>query len=114
MIQQRLVADVDLIPLQHRRHGDDHGKFLGIALEVVGHGQHGLVVLPHEDDLRRLVEQLRVRLSHVETAEGEQRLARPGERDDQAAARVIRFMGQPRMGRNTGFGAGGGVSGVVG
>ena len=82
MIQERFVADMDLFPFQYRWHRHDYGELFGIPLEVVGHRQHCLVLVPDEHDLRRLVKEFSVRLSHVEAAEGGERLAGPGERDD--------------------------------
>jgi len=83
MVQQRLVADVDLILLKDRRHRDDDRELLGITLEVVRHREHSLVVLSHQDDLRGLVEQLRISLRDVETAEREEIRAMPGGPGDQ-------------------------------
>ena len=83
MIQQRLVADMDLILLKDHRHRDDDRELLGITLEVVRHRQHSLIVLAYEDDLRSLVEQLRVSLRDVETAEREESRATPGGPHDQ-------------------------------
>ena len=70
MVEQRLVADVDLLPLEHGRHRDHHRELLRVALEVVGHGEHGAVAVAHQRDLRGLVEELRVGLGDVEAAEG--------------------------------------------
>ena len=69
MIDDFLVADVDLALFDERRHRDDDGEFLRIAFEVVHHGDHGLVVVADEHDLRRLVENFRVGLGDVKAAE---------------------------------------------
>jgi hypothetical protein len=34
------------------------------------HGQYGLVALAHEHNLRRIIEELGVRTSHIKTAKG--------------------------------------------
>jgi len=73
VLDQRAIADPDLALLQHRRHRHHDGELLGIALEVVGHGQHALVLVAHEHDLRGLVEELAVGLGDVEAAEGQHR-----------------------------------------
>ena len=54
---------------------------LVVALEVVRHRDDGLVVVADEHDLRRLVEELRVRLGDVEAAECQD--CWRGERDDE-------------------------------
>ena len=70
VLQHGLVAHVDLLPLDERRDGDDHRELLEIAPKVVGHRDDRAVAVPHEHDLRGLVEQLGVGLGHVEAAEG--------------------------------------------
>ncbi len=79
VIDERLLADVDLLAREECRYGNDHGEFLRLALEVVRHGHHGAIAVANQHDLRRLVEQLRIRLRHVETAEAEDRRRRPGD-----------------------------------
>ena len=80
VIDERLVADVDLIPFNQRGHGNHQGKFLGAAPEIIGHGEHGPVSIPHQHHFGRPVEEFGVHLGHVEPAEakdgaGEQRQA---------------------------------------
>ena len=69
MVDDFLVADVDLPAFDQRRHRYHHGKLFGIAFEIIDHGNHGLVVLARQHDLRRFVEDLGVGLGHVEAAE---------------------------------------------
>ena len=76
MLDDRPLAHVDLPLLEEGGHGHDDGELLGIALEVVGHGEHGLILVPRQDNLRCLVEQLGVGLGDVEAAEGEHRRRR--------------------------------------
>jgi hypothetical protein len=83
MIEKCLVTDVNLSLLQHNRHGNDDGELFRVAAKIVGHRQHGSIALTDEHDLRRLVEQLRVRLRHVKAAECEKRLAVPCHHDCQ-------------------------------
>src|SRR5882672_4865852 len=95
MIQQRLVADMDLILLQHGWHRDDYRELLRIPLEVVRHRQHRLIVLAHQDDLRGFVEQLRVSLRDVETAEREESRAMPGGPSDEGRDQNQSFHASP-------------------
>src|SRR5262249_55961175 len=74
MLENRAIADVDLLALEYGRDRHDDGELLQVSAEVVGHREHGLVVATDEHDLRRLVEELRVRLRDVEAAEGERRV----------------------------------------
>ncbi len=69
VLDERPLADVDLPARQERRHGNDDGELLRVAVEVVRHRQDRAVAVPHEDDLRGAVEELRVALGHVEAAE---------------------------------------------
>jgi hypothetical protein len=74
MVDERLVADVNLLALQHRRHRNDDRKLLGIATEVIRHRQHRAIAVAHQHDLRGAVEQLRVGARDVEAAERDQRV----------------------------------------
>lgn len=65
MLQERRITHVDLFPSQHRRDRDEHGEFFGGTAKVVGHRDHGLVVVSHHHDLGGLVEQLGVGLRHT-------------------------------------------------
>ena len=69
VVDDGLVADVDLVARQQRGHRDDDGEFARVALEVVRHGDHGAVAIPCEHHLRGAVEQCGVRLGDIETAE---------------------------------------------
>src|SRR5262249_54715346 len=68
MIDNLLVADMDLILFDQCRNRNNYCKLFWIALEVVDHVDHGLIVLPGQNDLRRLVEDLRVGFRYVEAA----------------------------------------------
>ena len=70
MIDQGLVGDVDLPAGEKGGDGDDDGKLFQIALEVVRHGEDGVIFVAHQNDLGGLIEQLGVRLGDVEAAEG--------------------------------------------
>ena len=93
VIDERLVADVDLLALQERRHRNDDGELLQVALEVVGHRHHRAIAVAHQHDLRGLVEQLGVGLGDVEAAEAEQRRRRPGDqrRERRRRTRVVSY-----------------------
>ena len=64
-LQEDLVADEPDVPgvdamgrrlrLRPGPAGPMDGERLGIALEVVGHGEHGLILVPRQDNLRCLV-----------------------------------------------------------
>ena len=69
VLEQPAVADVDLLALQHRGHRHHQGELGERPAVVVAHGEHGAVSVAHQRHLRRLVEQLGVRLSHVESTE---------------------------------------------
>ena len=69
MIDHFLIADVDLAALDQGRNGDYHSKLFRIAFKVVDHGDHGLVVLARQDDLRCFVKNLGVGFGDVKTAE---------------------------------------------
>ena len=69
MLEELAVPDVDLIALEHGRHRNHQGELGQRAAVVVAHGEHGAVPVTHQRDLRGFVEQLRVRLPHVEAAE---------------------------------------------
>ena len=96
MLHERLVADVDLILLQHCRHGHDDRELLRISAEVVRHRQDGAVSVANEHDLRRLVEQLGVSFGYVETAKGAERRAPPREARGQSGCRNQSFHVSPR------------------
>ena len=84
VLEERPLADVDLPARQEGRDGHDDGELLRVALEVVGDRHDRAVAVPHEDDLRGAVKELRVALGHVEAAEREGRTAR---REEQQEAR---------------------------
>ena len=90
MVDEGLVADVDLLALQHRRHRNDDGKLLRVAPEVVGHRQHRAIAVAHQHHLGGAVEQLRVGARDVEAAEGGKRIREQQdahcERDDEQEA----------------------------
>ena len=77
VIDERLLADVNLLAFEECRHGNHNGKFPRRPLEVIRHGHHGAIAISDEHDLRRLVEQFRIRLRHVEATEREDRRRRP-------------------------------------
>ena len=87
MVDERPVADVDLLAPQERRHRHDDGELLQAALIVVGHRQHRPIAVAHEHDLRGAVEQLGISLGDVEAAEAKERRRRP---DDQRCERECR------------------------
>src|SRR5262249_10929533 len=86
MIYERLVAHVDLFPLEKRGNGNDDRELLDGALEVARHRHHGAVAIPHQYDLRCAIEQLRVGLADVEPAEPGDRRARPREAEREGHA----------------------------
>ena len=69
-LEQRLVADMDLLAFEHLGHGNDQRELPWIALVVVEHADHGALAVAHQDDLGGLVEQPGVGLADVEAAEG--------------------------------------------
>src|SRR5207237_9071579 len=69
MRDERTVTHADLSLFEHGRHRHDDREFFRIAFEVVRHRDDGLVLVPHENDLRGLIEELRVGLRDVEAAE---------------------------------------------
>ena len=69
MIDQRFVGDMNLSALDRSRHRDDHGEVARAALEVVGHGHDGPVLIADDDHLRGAVEDLGVAFRDVEAAE---------------------------------------------
>src|SRR5262249_34054576 len=82
MIDDRLLADVNLLALEERRHRDHDCEFFQVPLEVVRHRHHRAVAVADQHHLRGLVEQLRVGLRDVEAAEAEDRRRRPrGDRE---------------------------------
>ena len=68
MVDDFLIADMDLTFFDQCRNRDNHGKLFRIPFEVVDHGDDCLIVLPDQDDLRSLVKDLGVGLSDVEAA----------------------------------------------
>ena len=74
MIQQGLLTHVNLFSGQKSRHGNDHGKFLGVAFEIAGHGEDRAVLVAYDDHLRSLVEEPDVPLRNIEAAKWEGRL----------------------------------------
>lgn len=69
MVDDFLIADMDLASFDERRYGNHHGKLFRIAFEVVNHGDDCFIVLANQDNLRRLVKNLRIGFRDVETAE---------------------------------------------
>src|SRR5215831_17014035 len=68
MIDNLLVADMDLILFDQCRNRNNYRILFWISLEVVDHGDDRLIVLPSQNDLRGLVEDLRVGFRDVEAA----------------------------------------------
>src|SRR5262249_36169901 len=68
MIDNLLVADMDLTFFDQCRNRNNYRKLFWISLKVVNHGDDGLIVLPDQNDLRRLVEDLRVGFRDVKAA----------------------------------------------
>src|SRR5262249_60752437 len=87
MLENRAIADVNLLALEYGWDRHDDGELLQVSAEVVGHREHGLVVATDEHELRRLVEELRVRLRDVEAAEGERRVGREQREEQRRDAR---------------------------
>jgi hypothetical protein len=77
VVDERPIADVNLLAPQERRHRNDDGEFLQRSLKIVGHRHHRSVAVANENDLRGLVEQFRIGLSDVEAAEAKQGRRRP-------------------------------------
>jgi hypothetical protein len=50
-LEHAALAHVDLIALDHGRDGDDDRKLLGIAPEIVRHGEDGPVLVASQHDL---------------------------------------------------------------
>jgi hypothetical protein len=82
VLDEGAVGDPDLPFLEDRGHGHHDGEFLGVALEVVGHGEDGLVLVTDKHHLRGLIEQLGVGFGHIETAEGQRRRRRERDGED--------------------------------
>ena len=59
--------------LDETRNRNHKGELAGLALVIARHGDGGLLAVPRQDDLRRMVEHLGVGLGHVEAAEGARR-----------------------------------------
>ena len=68
MIDDRFVTDVDLPPLDERRHRNDDGEVFDIPLEVVRHRYYGALAVAHEHDLRSAVEQARIGPGDIKAA----------------------------------------------
>jgi hypothetical protein len=51
VLDERPVADPDLPLLEDDGHGHYDGEFFGVTLEVVGHGDDGLVLVADEHHL---------------------------------------------------------------
>ncbi len=81
MLDERAIADPDLSLLEDRRHRHHDGELPGVALEVVGHGDDRLVLVADQNHLRGLVEELRIGLGHVESAERQYRGRREGDHE---------------------------------
>ena len=75
MIDERPLSDVDLITRDEGRDGNHDGELFRIALEVVGHRQHGAIAVAHENDLGCLVEDRRVGTGDIEATERAERLS---------------------------------------
>jgi hypothetical protein len=78
MFEESRIAHVDLFFFQHGRHRHHQRKLLHISLEVIGHRDHGFVVVPRNGDLGDRIEQVRVGLAHVKAAKSRS-IASPGE-----------------------------------
>jgi hypothetical protein len=74
MVDDFLIADMDLALFDQRRNRNNHGKFFRIPFEVVDHGDDCPIVVPGQDDLRSLVKDLRVGLGDVKAAKAKRRL----------------------------------------
>jgi hypothetical protein len=68
MVDDFLIADMDLTFFDQCRNRDNHGKLFRIAFKVIHHGDHCLIVLTGQDDLRSPVKDLRVGLGDIEAA----------------------------------------------
>ena len=79
MIDERIVGHMDLLSLDERRYGNHHRELFRLASKVVDHGDDGLVAVPDENDLRRLVEELDICFRDVEAAKGSDGWPRPHE-----------------------------------
>ena len=77
MIDERFVADVNLLAPEKRRHRNHDRELLQISLEVVRHRHNGPIGVANQHHLRGLVEQFRIGLRDVEAAEPENRRRRP-------------------------------------
>ena len=69
MFQQGRIAHMDLLLLQNSRDRHHQRELLHLALEVIRHRDHGLVVVPRDGHLGGLVEQFRIGLTNIEPAE---------------------------------------------
>jgi hypothetical protein len=70
MIDERLIEDVDLAARDQRRHRDDHREVARLAVKIVGHRHDSAIGVADDDHLRGAIEELRVALRYIETAEG--------------------------------------------
>ena len=62
MVNDFLIADMDLTFFDQCRNRNNHGKLFRITFEVVDHGDDCLIILPGQDDLRSLVKDFRIGL----------------------------------------------------
>ena len=68
MIDYGTITDMNLVFLQHDRHGDHNGELLCIPLVIIRHGNHRAVLVTDEHHLGGLVEEIRIGLRDIETA----------------------------------------------
>ena len=47
------IDHADLLALDEGRHRHHDGEFLGVALEIAGHGDRGLIAIARQHDLWR-------------------------------------------------------------
>ncbi len=82
MLEDCRLTDMDLFLFQYRRHRHNHREFFDIPLEVIGHRDDGLVVMPCDGYLGGFIEEFGIGLGHIEAAES-RCVAGPGEQADE-------------------------------
>ncbi len=78
VIDQRLLATWICSRRMKVGTGITTANSVGLALEVVGHREHGAIAVAHQHDLRRAVEDAGVGLRDVEAAERAKGVSEPG------------------------------------
>jgi hypothetical protein len=68
-LEERPERCFHVLLLQHGRHRNDHRELLQRPLVVVQHVDRGAVPVPHQHDLRRIVEQVGVGFADEKAAE---------------------------------------------